>query len=158
MMHALRRWVAIPALVVIGAGACTASSTTDPVPVDASLTVAGLKFSLTGATLTAVSATLPAADASFAAPIVTLNRTPTATLPATISVSAAEPFTAILVQPTGSASYARITLPAQTTLIGVSVLTDATGSGSVATGATIAVVSGTRTSKPASASFIVVSN
>jgi hypothetical protein len=90
--------------------------------------------------------------------VVTINRAPTATQAATISVSAAEPFQAILVQPTGSASYVRIFLPAQTTLIGVSVLANPTGSTTAATAASIAVVSGTRTSKPAAIAFQTVSN
>jgi hypothetical protein len=157
MMHTWRGWIALPAMVLLGIAGCGTSDTTEITPVDTSLTVSGLKFSLTGATLTGVSATLPTADASFAAPVITINRAPTATQSATISVSAAEPFTAVLVQPTGSASYARINLPAQTTLIGVTVLTDATSS-FIATAATIAVVSGTRTSKTSAVSLQAVGN
>ncbi len=157
MMRTWRRWVSLPALVLLGATGCS-SATTEVPPIDTGLTVAGLTFTLTGATLTNVSTALPAADASFAAPVVTVNRAPTSTQAATISVSAAEPFTAVLVQPTGSTSYVRITLPAQTTLIGVSVLTNPTGSVSVATSATVAVVSGTRTSKTSAVAFQTVSN
>ncbi|MBC7844276.1 MAG: hypothetical protein H7099_18335 [Gemmatimonadaceae bacterium] len=158
MTHACRRWIAGPMLLLLGVVACGESDTTDPTPVDAGVTVSGLKFTLSGAVLTTVSTALPASDAAFAAPVVTINRPPTATVEATVSVSAAEPFTAVLVQPAGSASYLRINLPAQTTLIGISVLTNPSGSASVATAATVAVVSGTRTSRTSTVSFQSVSN
>ena len=157
MTHACRKWIAVPMLVLLGAAGCGTSDSTDPVPVDPSVTVSGLKFSLTGAVLTSVSAALPTPDAAFAAPIVTINRAPTSTQPATISVSAAEPFTAVLIQPTGSTSYARVALPAHTTLIGVSVVTDPTSS-FLATSVTVSVVSGTRTSKTAAVSLQAISN
>lgn len=146
MKHALRRILALP-LFVLGAASCGSSSTDDPVVVDPGLTVGGLKFTLSGATLTAVSGTLPTPDASFAAPVVTVDRAPTATQSATISVSAAQPFQTILIQPTGNASYVRIFLPAQTTLIGVTVLSNPAGSASVATSVTAAVANGARASK-----------
>ena len=157
MTHACRRWIAVPMLVALGIAGCGAKDSTDPVPVDPNVTVSGLKFSLSGAVLTSVSASLPTPEAAFTAPIVTINRAPTSTQPATISVSAAEPFTAVLIQPTGSASYARVALPAQTTLIGVSALTDLTSS-FLATSVTVSVVSGTRTSKTTAVSFQTVGN
>jgi hypothetical protein len=157
MKHTLRRVLAVP-LLVLGAAACGSSSTDDPVVVDPGLTVAGLKFTLAGATLTEVSAALPASDASFAAPIVTVDHAPTATQAATISVSAAEPFQTILVQPTGNASYVRIFLPAQTTLIGVTVLANPSGSASVATSITAAVANGARVSKTTALALQAISN
>lgn len=158
MMQACRRWIAVPALVIAGIGGCVGRDSTDPMPVDQGITVAGLKFTLSGAVLTSVAGALPTPDAAFTAPIVTINRAPTSTVEATVSVSAAEPFTAVLVQPAGSASYLRINLPAQTTLIGISVLTNPSGSASVATAATVAVVSGTRTSKTSAVSFQSIGN
>ncbi len=157
MMHACRRWIAVPMLVALGVAGCSDGDATDPAPVDPNVTVSGLKFSLSGAVLTSVSTALPTPDAAFTAPIVTINRAPTSTQPATISVSAAEPFTAVLIQPTGSTSYARVALPAQTSLIGVSVLTDPGGS-FLATSVTVAVVSGTRTSKTTAVSLQNISN
>jgi hypothetical protein len=157
MTHTWRKWIAVPAMVLLGTGGCGKSDTTEVPPTDPGLTVAGLRFTLTGATLTSVSAALPTADAAFQAPVLTINRAPTSTQPATISVSAAEPFSAVLVQPNGSAAFARINLPAQTTLIGISVVTDPAAA-SVATAATVAVVSGTRTSKTSAISFQTVSN
>ena len=145
-------------LLVIGAVACGSSSTDDPVVVDPGLTVGGLKFTLSGATLTAVSAALPAPDASFASPVVAIDRAPGATQSATISVSAAEPFQTILIQPTGNASYVRIFLPAQTTLIGVTVIANAASGPSAATSVTAAVANGARTSKTTALSLQAASN
>ncbi len=156
MKHALRRILALP-LFVLGAASCGSSSTDDPVVVDPGLTVGGLKFTLSGATLTAVSGTLPTPDASFAAPVVTVDRAPTATQSATISVSAAEPFTTVLIQPAGSASYLRVFLPAQTTLIGISVVTSP-GTSAAATAVNIGVGLGARVSKTSALSLQAAAN
>ena len=157
MKHAWRRVLAVP-LLVLGASACGSSSTDVPAVVDPGVTVAGLKFTLSGATLTTVAATLPAPDASFAAPVLTVDHAPTAAQSATVSVSAAEPFQTILVQPTGNASYVRIFLPAQTTLIGVTVIANPAGSASVATSVTVAVANGARVSKTSTLSLQPISN
>jgi hypothetical protein len=149
------RWLAIPMLCV-GLSACKSSSNTEPVVLG--VTNGGLNFQLTGATLTIVSAVLPTADASFVAPVVTVDQVPTATVAATLSVSAAEPFQVVLVQPAGSASYVRILLPVATQLIAIRVLSDPTGSVSVATSATVAVASGARTSKTSVVRFQTVAN
>jgi hypothetical protein len=157
MMHTWRRLIAISVLAVGGAS-CGSSDTVDPIVADPGLTVAGLKFTLAGATLTAVNASLPTADASFAAPVVAINRPPTSTQSATITVSAAEPFQTVLVQPGGSSSYVRVFLPAQTTLIGVTVIANPAGSTSVATAATIAVANGARASRTSALLFQPISN
>jgi hypothetical protein len=157
MKHTWRRILAMP-LFVLGAAACGNSSTDDPVVVDPGLTVGGLKFTLSGATLTAVSAALPTADASFASPVVAVDRPPSVTQSATISVSAAEPFQTILIQPTGNASYVRIFLPAQTTLIGVTVIANPAAGSAAATSVTAAVANGARTSKTSALSLQVASN
>jgi hypothetical protein len=156
MKHAWRRCAVIPILLAVGAVSCSSSGSTDPVVVGT--TIAGLNFQLTGATLTVVNSALPAADPSFVAPLVTVNQTPTATVAATLNVSAAESFTTILVQPTGNASYVRIVLPTATQLISIRVLTDPTNSTSVAATANVAVSSGTRASLTSVAKFVAVAN
>lgn len=157
MMHTWRRLIAVSVLA-LGGVSCGNSDTADPVIADPGLTVGGLKFTLSGATLTAVSAALPTSDASFAPPVVAVDRPPTATLSATITVSAAEPFQTVLVLPGGSSSYVRVFLPAQTTLIGITVLANPTGSASVSTAATIAVANGARTSRTSALMFQTISN
>ena len=150
------RWLAMPVLCVALAACKSSDSTGTSV-----LTVAngGLLFVvIDGATFSNVSTALPAADASFAAPIVSVDQPPTATTAANLSVSAAEPFQTVLVQPTGSATYVRIVLPAATQLIAIRVLTDPTGSVSVASTATVAVASGTRTSKTSVVRFQAIAN
>jgi hypothetical protein len=125
----------------------------DPAPVDPSVVVGGLRIELSGATLTAVSSALPTADNTFQAPTLTLDRTPTTTAAATIGVAAAEPFQAILVQPSGATSYVRVALPAPTQLIGLKV-SYAAGATAIATAVTIAVASGSRTSRSATQPFL----
>lgn len=149
------RWLAIPMLCA-AVVSCKSSGTTDPI--GAGVTNAGLNFQLAGATLTVVSAALPTPDASFVGPVVTVDQVPTATIAATLSVSAAEPFQTVLVQPTGSTSYVRIVLPVATQLIAIRILTDPIGSVSVASAATVAVASGTRTSKTSSIRFQAIAN
>ena len=149
------RWVAIPMLCA-GLVSCKSSGNTEPIVLG--VTNGGLKFQLAGATLTVVSAALPNADASFVAPVVTVDQVPTATAAATLSVSAAEPFQVVLVQPTGSSAYVRVLLPVATQLIAIRVLTDPTGSVSVASAATVAVSSGSRTSKTTSVRFQAIAN
>ncbi len=156
MKSVWRKWLVLSTLLLSGVSGC-GSGTTDPVVVDAGVTLAGLNFKFSGATLTTASGALPAPDAAFAAPVVSINMTPSITSPATLSVGAAEPFQTVLIQPAGSASYVRIFLPAQTTLISISVLSEATSS-FVATAATIAVGNGTRVSRPSALSLIPVSN
>lgn len=141
-----RRSLVLVAVILSGAAGCGAGPK-EPVVADPGVTVSGLNFQLSGATLTAVANTLPTADASFSTPLVRVDRSPTASIPATITVSAAEPFQTVLVQPNGSTSYVRIFLPAQTQLIGVSVLLRPVGAPAVATAVTIAVGSGARTSR-----------
>ncbi len=149
------RWLAIP-LLCAGVVSCKSSANTDPVVLG--VTNGGLNFQLTGATLTVVSAALPTPDASFAAPVVTVDQVPTATTAATLSVSAAEPFQTVLVQPTGSTSYVRILLPVATQLIAIRIRTDPSGSVSVASAATVAVTSGTRASKTSIIRFQAIAN
>ncbi len=156
MMSTWRKWVALSAVVVSGATAC-GTATTDPVVVDAGVTLAGLNFKFAGATLTTAAGSLPAPDASFAAPVVNISQPPTISTPVTLSVGAAEPFQTVLIQPVGSASYVRIFLPAQTTLISISVLSDATSS-FLATSAIISVGNGVRVSKPSTLSLQPISN
>ena len=157
MTNAWRKWLVLGSVLLAGTTACGSDGpTTEVVPPGVDLS--GLNFQLSGATITLVSGALPTADASFVAPIVSVDRAPTITLPATITVRAAEPFQTILLQPGGASSYVRILLPAQTNLIAVSVKTDATSSGVVATAATIAVGSGTRTSRASPLSFQTFGN
>jgi hypothetical protein len=132
-----------------------ACSDSDPAPIDPSVVLGGLRIELSGATLTTVSAAMPTADNAFLAPTLTLDRTPTTAAAATIGVAAAEPFQTILVQPSGSTSYVRVALPAPTQLIGVKV-SYAAGATSIATAVTIAVASGTRTSRSATQPFLTI--
>lgn len=156
MMHTWRRVFAVLAFALLAAS-CSDSSIDTVVAVDPGVSVGGLTFTLAGATLTAVSATLPTPDALLAAPVVAVNRAPTATQSATISVSAAEPFTTVLIQPAGSASYLRVFLPAQTTLIGISVVTSP-GTSAAATAVNIGVGLGARVSKTSALSLQLAAN
>lgn len=139
-----RSCAVLGAVLVTGLAACSDAPTDAPV-IDQGITVSGLNFKFSGATLTTGSGSLPTVSAGFVAPVVSVNRAPTSTSPATISIGAAEPFQTVLVQPVGSTSYARVFLPAPTTLIQLSVVTAPT-TGVVATAVTIAVANGTRTS------------
>jgi hypothetical protein len=141
------------AVLLLGLMAC--SDTKDPVA--PALAFNGLKFELSGANITSLSAPLPTADATFAPPVLAVNRAPSTTAPATVTVSAAEPFTQILVLPSGGSTYARITLPAATQLVGLSVTYEG-GGAVVSTGITVAVVSGSRTSRSSSASLQTLGN
>ena len=157
MMHTWRRFLVAP-LLAIAVASCGKIDADGPVVVDPGVTVAGLTFTLAGATLTVVNAALPTPDNLIAAPIVALNRAPTVSQDATISVSAAEPFQAVLIRPAGSASYLRVFLPAQTTLIGITVIANPTGGASAAASATIGVTNGSRASRTAALSFLAASN
>ncbi len=157
MTNAWPRALLLAALLIAGSAGCKDDPAT-PVVTDPGVTESGLNFQLSGATLTSVAAALPNADASFSAPLVRLDRSPTTTQAATISVSAAEPFQTLLVQPAGSASYVRIFLPAPTQLIGVSVLVRSAGAPAVSTAVTIAVGSGARTSRTSSLSLVPLGN
>ncbi len=129
-----------------------------PIVIDSGVTVAGLNFQLSGATLTSVSGALPTADALLSPPIVRIDRSPSATVRATITVSANEPFQTVLIQPNGSSSYVRIFLPAQTQLIGVSVQIQPNGAPAVATAVAIAVGSTTRSSRTSALSLVPLGN
>ena len=157
MMHTWRRFLVVPRLA-ISVASCGEADTDGPIVVDPGVTVAGLTFTLAGATLTVVNAALSTPDTLIVAPILALNRAPTATQNATISVSAAEPFQAVLIQPAGSTSYLRVFLPAQTTLIGVTVIANPGGGATAAASATIAVSNGGRASKTAALSLLAASN
>ncbi len=156
-MTSCLRAVLVTSALVLAATACTADPE-EPVVIDPGVTVSGLNFQLAGATLTAVTNALPTPDAAFNAPVVRLDRSPTSSVPGTITVSAAEPFQTVLVQPNGSASYVRVFLPTQTQLIGISVLLWTAGIPVVATGVTIAVGNGARTSRTSVLSLLPISN
>ena len=147
-------WLAFPMLLA-AVVSCRSSSGTEPIVLG--VNSGGLNFQLTGATLTVVTAALPVADALFVAPVVAVDKVPTATTAATLSVTAAEPFQVVLVQPTGSSSYVRILLPVATQLIAIRVLTDPTSS-FFSTSASVAVASGTRTSKTSTLRLQTIAN
>jgi hypothetical protein len=153
MTRTLRMRAAAAALLLLGVMACSNSDD----PVAPGVAYNGLKLELSGATISSQSAPLPAADAAFAAPLLSVNRAPTTTSPATITVSAAEPFTQVLVLPGGGTTYARIALPAATQLVGINV-TYQSGGAVVATGVTVAVVSGSRTSRTTTVSLQTLGN
>jgi hypothetical protein len=149
MMRILRRVLPAALVALGGLSACS-----DPAePTENPSTLLGLQFTLSGATATVVGSALPTATAGFAAPVVVVDRPPTTTTSATMTVSAAEPFTAVLIQPQGSTSLVRVTLPGPTSLIGITVQY-VTGGGVVATSGNVAVVNGTRTSASTPVSFL----
>ena len=132
------------ALLALGvATGCKSDSTTGVVVAPG--TLSGWTFSLSGATIKPLFGDLPAATASFAGPVVTLDRQPGATSSATISIGAAEPFRTIYVLPNASTQYLEITLPAATTLIGLDMI-GATAATTTATSLKISVANGTRIS------------
>ena len=118
--------------------------------------IAGMTFGLRGATFTNVSGALPTPDASFAAPVLSKDRDPSSTVPATVSIGAAEPFETVLIQPRGTDGYLRVTLPARTSLVGIAVgyNSPTTPPGNL----TISVGSGTRVSRQASLALITITN
>lgn len=148
------------ALVIVAAGLLGVTGCSNdpeaPAAIDPGVTVDGLNFQLAGATLSSVGSALPAADASFAAPLVRIDRSPTVQTPATITVSATEPFQSVLVQPSGSSSYVRLFLPAQTQLIAITVQARTAGSSSVATSVSIAIGNGARTSRASVLSLLAL--
>jgi hypothetical protein len=157
LMFRTRR-VALAAALALGAASCGSSDdVTTPPPPTVSATAFGLVFSVTGTTSTVVDAALPAFDASFVAPVLSLNRRPTTAVSATISVAATEAFNAVLIQAPGAAQYVRVLLPAATTLIGVEVI-GAAGASSVATSVNVAVVSGGRVSRVSPLSLQLLGN
>lgn len=156
MTHSWRHALSAGALLLVGA-ACSADPE-EPIVTDPGITLSGLNFQLAGATLTAVASALPTPDASFSTPVVRIDRSPTSSVPATITVGAAEPFQTVLVQPNGATSYVRVFLPTPTQLIGISVQLRSAGVPVVTTGVTIAVASGTRTSRTSALSLLSLGN
>jgi len=158
MRTTLRRTLMLVVLAVAGSAALTACSDDDGatgvVTTDAA-SLGGFTFSLTGATASIVAASFPAVTSGFAAPVVSADGTPSPTQARTITVSAAEPFTTVFLQPPGSASYVRVLLPAATTLIGIRVIGQQ-GATSVATSLSIAVGNGSRTSGASPLAFLLV--
>ena len=146
---------AVPALlaVLFFAGCKESTSPTPTAPAQ----LAGLEFELTGTSPSVVSGALPSPDASFTAPLVSQDRAPSASSPATLTVGSAEDFNTVLIRPTGASSYVRIPLPAQTRLIGISVRT-VSGSVSIATSVSVAVAMNARTSAAATHSFFPIGN
>ena len=118
--------------------------------------IAGMTFTLRGATFTNVSGALPTSDIAFTAPVLSKNRDPSSTVPATISISAAEPFETVFIQPRGTDGYLRVTLPARTSLTGIDVgyNSPSTPPGNL----TISVGSGTRASRQTSLALITITN
>jgi hypothetical protein len=144
-------------LLLVGGAGCK-DDPEGPIVVDPGVTVGGLNFQLSGATITSVSGALPTADALLSPPVVRIDRSPSTTVPATITVSANEPFQTVLVQPNGSSSYVRIFLPAQTQLIGVSVQVQPNGATAVATAVAVAVGTTTRTSRSSALALVPLGN
>lgn len=157
MMQTWKRFLATPVLTLLATAGCSDSPIDTVVTVDPGVAVGGLTFTLTGATLTAVSAALPTPDALLAAPLVAVNRVPTATQSATIAVSSAEPFSTVVIQSVGSATYLRVFLPAQTTLIGISAVTSP-GTSAAPSALNIGVGIGARVSKTTALSLQAASN
>ena len=155
MLIPLRRSAVTAMLAALVLAGCKES--TAPTPPTTPTQLAGLEFELTGTSPSVVSGALPAPDASFTAPLVSQNRAPAASSPATLTVGSAEDFNTVLIRPTGSSSYVRIPLPAQTRLIGISVRT-VSGSVSIATSVSVAVAMNTRTSGAATHSFFPIGN
>ena len=160
MQSTVRRLVSRAALVLVASASVAACSDNDGGtglnPGD-SASAGGLVFSLSGATATAVTASLPAPTSGVAAPLVSVDGLPSTTQARTITVSAAEPFTVVYLQPSGSASYVRVTLPTATTLIGIRVTADALSS-FIATSASVAVANGSRISVVSTLPFIRFGN
>lgn len=153
MTNAWRR-MAVAAVMAATVAGCSSKDSTGPTEAP---NVGGLILSVTGATNTIVTGALPTADASFLPPVLSVNQPPSSTVPAAISVGAAEPFTTVMILPAGSTSYLRITLPAATQLISVKALTSATAA-SISSAVIIAVGNGTRSSRSAQLSLINLAN
>lgn len=154
MTTAWRRMATAAVLAVAVAGCSSKESTA---PDNEPPNVGGLLLSVTGGTNAILTGALPTPDLAFTPPVLSVSQTPTTTVAGTISVSAAEPFTTVLVLPAASASYMKITLPAATQSASVKVLTSAKAS-AVSTAVTIAVGSGTRTSRSAQLSLLTLAN
>lgn len=142
-----RSWWLLGAVTVLTVSACgSGENDINAPPATVPATVLGLAFSVTGTVAAAVDGALPAAAASFAGPVSTLNQRPTPTTSATITVAALEPFNTVLILPGGATQYVRISLPSTTTLIGVNVIGVA-GAAATATTVTVAVANGARVSQ-----------
>lgn len=147
--------LALGLTLTVGINGCS-ESTGSTQPATSGGVIAGMTFTLRGATFTNVSSALPTSDMSFTAPVLSKNRDPSSTVPATISISAAEPFETVFIQPRGTDGYLRVTLPARTSLTGIDVRYNS--SNTPPGNLTISVGSGTRASRQTSLALITITN
>lgn len=135
------------ATLALGVFGCSGGGIADPPRVDPGITVGGLNFVVVGAGYSTATGALPAADPDVAAPVVTLSGPLEGSAPAQIVVSAAEPFQTVLLLPVGWTSYARVAMPGNTTLIGVTTKRSTTDSFAPAR-VQVAIVRGGKVSAP----------
>ena len=138
-----------------GINGCSESTGSTPLSTPSGV-IAGMTFTLRGASFTNVSGALPTSDMSFTAPVLSKNGDPSSMVPATISISAAEPFETLFIQPRGTDGYLRVTLPARTALTGIAV--GYNSSNTPPGNLTISVGSGTRASRQTSLALITITN
>ncbi len=151
------RVLAMACLLVASLASCGGNDIAEPPAADPGVTAGGLNFVVQGSGYSTASGALPAADPTVAAPIVTLTGSPTAFAAAQLVVSAVEPFQAALLLPVGSPTYARIAMPGNATLVGITTMRVATSS-FLAQQLQVAIVRGGKVSVPVTISLLTPIN
>ena len=147
-----KRLLTMTVLVVTGLTGCGDSDVADPVQ-DPGVTAGGLNFVVAGAGYSTGAGALPVADATVAAPIVTITGTLSGLSSAQVIVGAAEPFQTVLLLPVGASSYARVAMPGNTTLIGITTTRDVLSS-FLAQQLRVAIIRGGKVSPPTTISLL----
>ena len=145
------------ALLTAALGGCGDSTISDPKAADPGVSVGGLNFVVVGAGYSTATGALPAAASTVAAPIVTLTGSLGGFATAQLAVSAAEPFQTVLLLPVGAPAFARVALPGNATLSGISTTRISTSSFSTQQ-LQVAIVRGGRVSAPVTISLLTPAN
>ncbi|MCC7055578.1 MAG: hypothetical protein IT355_20070 [Gemmatimonadaceae bacterium] len=152
MQQSRRRFLALAALLLAGGAGCGGSTITDPPQADPGVTVGGLNFVVFGSGYSTGAGALPTPDPTVAPPVVTLTGSLVNFASAQLAVSAAEPFQTVLILPVGAPSYARVAMPGDATLIGITTKREVLSS-FIAQQVLVAIVRGGKVSAPVTISL-----
>lgn len=150
------RGLAVAALFLATLAGCGSNKIEEPV-IDPGVTAGGLNFTVLGAGYSTASGALPAADPTVSAPIVTLSGSLGGFSSARLAVSAAEPFQTVLLLPVGAPTYARVAMPGNATLIGITT-TRVVNSSFAAQQLQVAIVRSGKVSAPVTISLLTPVN
>lgn len=156
MRRTTTRGLTVAALCMATFAGCGGTTIEEPV-VDVGVTAGGLNFMVLGAGYSSASGALPAPDPTVSAPVVTLTGSLGGFAAAQLAVSATEPFQTVLLLPVGAPTYARVAMPGNATLIGITTMRVATSSFS-AQQLQVAIVRGGKVSAPVTISLLTPVN